>query len=187
MISEYKQWWIALVTGVLLGAGGIIIGILAWQYPQSPPSDSAPGEEVYIGLKRYNQEVKYEEFKKKYIHTFDLSSDQSVGWVDTGLVLKRNQKIYVSTNENSPSSNYWAVLTNRWDEDKGCPKTYSNRWQEQGDGFDIDTNDILGDKKEDTLKLAAYWYDKGMVTVDVITNLDNYYAERAQYGEECPY
>lgn len=194
MISRYNQWKIstgislfgtfATCISVHLAFIALIVTIFAWQFPKSLPTPAPDyGELTYSTLESYFKRLKFEELQRKHVHTFTVHPDH--GWFDTGIVIKRNQKIYVSTNMESDSSNYWTVLTNVWDKDKGVFKTYSNWWNTEEDQSEISTNDILGSKKQDTLKLSAYWADGGSVTVNVIIDYEKYVAELPDFGEGC--
>jgi hypothetical protein len=187
MISQYKQWVIGILVGVFGALLGVAITLLTWQYPKSPansPSVSDYERAASTAVESYFKRAKFEEIEKKYVRSFTLTSKPSEGFVDTGIVLQRNRKIFIRRQGEEDgtvhSSNFWAVLTNEWDSDKGIYRSISDRWDDGTGSGEIATNDILGSKQRDTLKLAAYWENQDEITVDVIVDYD-------KYLEEYPY
>lgn len=164
-----------MITGLL----GVVVTIVTWQYPK--PTPNTPSVSDYEtaashAVEAYFRRSKCEEADKKYLRTFTLSSKQSEGWVDTGIVLRRNHKIFIRrTGEEDGtrrSDNYWAIKAN--DPDRG---SISDRWDDHGGYADIDTNHILGNKQQDTLKVAAYWEDQDPITIDVIIDAEKWMAD----------
>ena len=200
MIKRNKQWLVGIVIGLVSSFVGFTISILTWQYPKygstpvaiSIPVPSLSDYETAASraVESYFREAKLEELEKKYVRTFNLTSEPDEGWVDTGIVLQRNHKIFITQKleEGESSANYWAVRSNLWDSYAGSYRVITSRWDDEGDGSgEIETNFLLGKKKQDTLKLCAYWVNHGPVTVEVITDYDKYSAESPDKGESCPY
>ena len=180
MLSENKQWEIGIVLAII----SLIIGIVAWQYPISAPNSPTASDfqdAAYTAVESHSKKERLEKIEEKYVRSFTLTSKSSEGWVDTGIVLKRDHKIYIRRHgENdgtSHSSNYWAVLTNIWDNDKGTYRSISDRWSEDSGSREIETNDILGSKQNDTLKIAAYWESQDEITLDIIVDYGKYMKE----------
>jgi len=179
MIAKRKQWIIGIAVSVVSGFLGILITVITWQHPKSPsnsPSVSDYQTATSNAVESYFRKAKCEEVDKKYVRTFTLTSKSSEGWVDTGIVLTRNHRIFIRRNGEAAgevhSNNYWAIQSNDREQ-----QSISDRWDDQGGNAEINTNDILGNKKHDTLKIAAYWEDQDPITVDVIIDLDKYAME----------
>jgi hypothetical protein len=178
MMAKRKQWIIGIAVSVISGLLGILITVLTWQHPKSPsdsPSVLEYENAASHAVESYFRNAKCEEVDNKYVRTFTLTSKSSEGWVDTGIVLRRNRRIFIRRNGEEDgqihSNNYWAISTN------DPERSISDRWDDHGGNTDINTNDILGDKKQDTLKIAAYWEDQEPITIDVIIDWDKYVLE----------
>ena len=190
-LTDHQKWQIGIAAGVICTVGGIIITLLTWQFPRSPtdsPSISDFRAAAYDAVSAYSKRVKAEEVEKKYVRSFHLTSYES--WVDTGIRLKRNQKILIrrSGEEDGTrqSSNFWAVRSNMWDTEKGYWRCFSDRWDDHGGDSEISTNEILGRQEHDTLKIAAYWSEQDPINIEIITDYENF-LEEYPYSNECPF
>jgi hypothetical protein len=89
-------------------------------------------------------------------------------WVDTRIVIRRAQEVRIEYTEDSRLSP-WAVKTTAGEE-RDCPYTcriVSNRWDDEGHNEPIETDYLLGDLTQDTLKMALYWENDRPITVNI--------------------
>jgi hypothetical protein len=188
-LTDHQKWLIGIVAGVIGTVCGIVITLLTWQFPKSPadsPSISDFQDAAYQAVEAHFKRAKAEEVEKKYVRRFHLTSYED--WVDTGIVLKRNQKILLRRSGEEAgtrqSSNFWAVRSNVWDADNGYWRCFSDRWDDHGGTTAISTNEILGTLGHDTLKIAAYWSYQNPINIEIITDYEKF-LEEYSYSDEC--
>jgi hypothetical protein len=100
------------------------------------------------------------------------------GWIDTRILIKRNQEIWIEYVEGS-SYDSWVIQTNTdsCSEFRGCG--VDNRWDEHGSP--VNSNRILGDEmSQDTLKIATYFSDNPITVNITVIDKDSSNEEAAQ-------
>jgi hypothetical protein len=89
-------------------------------------------------------------------------------WVDTRILIRRDQEVLIEYAEESALAP-WTVKTDAGDE-SACPddcRIVSNRWDDEGQNEPIETDYLLGDLTQDTLKMALYWENARPITVNI--------------------
>lgn len=185
MPNKRSPWLTTL--NVTLAIVAISVAILAWRYPQSPPQTdltelpqtaatlpilklllvpvepSNPDQQTKLQCSPTNKQVqaaneRYRRTVKVYPGTDD--------WTDTGIILRRNQKILVGSPDrvfveiNDAESSFQTIDNDMGPEGQGdFGEGYRlSWWSHNGDGVGalvLDTNLILGSRDFDTLKVRA--------------------------------
>jgi hypothetical protein len=206
-----------VILSLTLSVLGIILAFVFWKYPQNNPTpvqvvESTVPSQVFVPISIDSPDTHPLPFKKhfplteqeeeairnKYERRVKIDPNSDV-WTDTGIILRRNQKIWVgSADRLIVNVNYAGAESDRIDNDMGEEEHGKSGYgYDGGDYIDndgnfasaltLDTNFILGPKDFDTLKLNASYLPKmsavdnpqdssqdGVIIITVITDYDAY-------------